>query len=493
MVVIDCGPGNPRLADVLSIFRRGNAGAPLLVVSEPTPQLAQVTEGLETWLTLAPDDVEGLAHALARHCPAPAAAAIAVATSGDRDEEDSQPFLDREAFAERLQAVLAADAGSAVLVVVDLAPAPPSGWFAASGLAALETAGAKPSVLALLAPDRLAVLLDPGPADPAIGVELAQRLRAELLQRSPHGQPQACSSAAVAVCPARPVDADARQWLERAERTCGEVAVRSEHGYAVLSRVSVAAPSPRILPALVQEALAGDRMTLLFQPIVSLRGDAREHYETLIRLPTVAAGEMLPRDFFAAAETAGLMSAVDQWVVRTAVRRLAQEHSRYPRTRFFVAVSAASLRDEQLMATLCSELSVAGARGNWLTLQLRARDVRLHARAASRLVTGLRRIHCGAALDGYEDDVTARELVEALRFDFVKLASTLTQGVGIDQGCLDTLRETVRWLDERGMRSVAIGVEDAHALAYLWTAGIGYAQGFFLHEPSAEIGYGDSA
>jgi EAL domain-containing protein (putative c-di-GMP-specific phosphodiesterase class I) len=38
---------------------------------------------------------------------------------------------------------------------------------------------------------------------------------------------------------------------------------------------------------------------------------------------------------------------------------------------------------------------------------------------------------------------------------------------------------------------VAVGVEDAHALAYLWTAGIDYAQGFFLHEPAAEIGYDD--
>jgi EAL domain-containing protein (putative c-di-GMP-specific phosphodiesterase class I) len=493
LVIVDCGPGNPRLADVLSIFRRGNAGAPLVVVSEATPQLAQATEGLEAWLTLAPDDFEGLARALASHCPAPPAAAVPAARASERELGGDLPVLDREALRERLQDVLATGAGSAVLVVVDVAPAAQPGWLAACGLAALETISAKPSALALFGPGRLAALLDPGPADPASGIELAQRLRARLLKPILAGQPAACSSAAVAVCPARSADVDARHWIERAERACREVATPSEHGYAVLSRVPVAVPSPRTLPGLVQEALAGDRMILLFQPIVSLRGDAREHYEALIRLPTVAAGEMLPRDFFAAAEAAGLMSAVDQWVMRTAVRRLARERARRPRTHFFVAISAASLRDERLMATLCDELAAAGARGAWLTLQLRARDVCLHAAAAARLVAGLRQIRCGVALDGYEDDVAARELVDALRFDFVKLACTLTQGVVTDQARLGAVREAVQWLDERDIRSVAIGVEDAHALAYLWTAGIGYAQGFFLHEPSAEIGYGDPA
>ena len=488
LVIVDCGPGNPRLADAISLFRRGHAGAPLLVVSEATPVLAKAIDDLEGCLTLSPDDVEGLDRLLTRHCPRPSAAAGAVAFTDDRGEDGSRPILDRSAFGERLQRELANAPGAAALVIIDLAPTAPSGWLAAFGLAALETIDAQPSALALLAPGRLAALLAPGPTDPASGVALAQRLRAQLLRPSLDGQPLA---PAVAVCPARTADRDAGQWLDRAERACSELAAGTEHGYAVLSRAPLAALSARTLPGLVQEALAGDRMALVFQPIVSLRGDAREHYEALIRLPTVAAGEMLPRDFFAAAEAAGLMPAVDQWVLRTAVRRLAQERRRHPHVCLFVAVSEASLREERLMTTLCEELAAVNARGYWLTLQLRARDVRQHAAAVPRLVAALRRIRCGVALDGYEDDVTTRELVEALRFDFVKLAAALTYGVVTDPACLDRLRATVRWLNEQGARSVAVGVEDAHALAYLWTAGIDYAQGFFLHEPAAEIGYDD--
>jgi len=44
-------------------------------------------------------------------------------------------------------------------------------------------------------------------------------------------------------------------------------------------------------------------------------------------------------------------------------------------------------------------------------------------------------------------------------------------------------------LERRGVRSVATGVEDSRTLAYLWTLGVDYAQGFFLQEPSDAIGY----
>jgi len=39
------------------------------------------------------------------------------------------------------------------------------------------------------------------------------------------------------------------------------------------------------------------------------------------------------------------------------------------------------------------------------------------------------------------------------------------------------------------VKSVATGVEDSQSLAYLWTAGVDYAQGFFLQEPSETITY----
>ena len=491
LVVVDCGPGNPRLADVVEIYRRSGSAVPLVVVGEATPQLAATLAMLPACHTLDPGDATGLVRSVIARCPgmgAPPPAARPVARADV--VAAAVALLDREALVERLRPPLAAGDAPAVLAVMAVTPPAEPGVLATAGLAALETVGASTGCLAVLGPERLAALLDPGPADPASSVQLAQRLRQQLLRQATARAAGGAASAAVALSPARASDPDAEHWLERAERACGEVAAPSEHGYAVLSRVPVTTPSDRTLPALIQEALAGDRLSLAFQPIVSLRGDAREHYETLLRLPTVAAGEMLPGDFFAAAEGAGLMPAIDQWVVRAAVRRLALERGRRAaRAHFFIPFSVGGLRDERVVVALCDELAQAGARGDWLTVQLRAGDARRYRTEAGRLVASLRKIRCRVALDRYEHDVTAQELVADLRFDFVKLAPALTAGVADSQDRLDALREAVRWLAAQDARSVATAVEDAHALAYLWTAGIDYAQGFFLQEPTADIAY----
>jgi EAL domain-containing protein (putative c-di-GMP-specific phosphodiesterase class I) len=482
---VDCGPGNPRLADALSVYRRGAAQAQLVVLSESTPALAAAIVGLEGCLVLAPDDLPRLGAAIARACPeATSEVAPRQVLSGGAADPAAAP--DRAEFFDFLSRALAGGSASVTLVVAVVPP----GLTDAAARAALEAAGQHPITVSALAPDRIAALVDVGPIDAGQDISLAERLRDELRRRA--SPVDGGRAVALSLCPPRPSDPNSAAWLARAEQACLDVAAQTEHGYAVLGRMPGIGPSARSVPALIHEALLGDRLALAFQPIVSLRGDAREHYEALIRLPTASAGEMLPGDFLAAAESAGLLPAVDQWVARAALRRLARERGRGRRAHFFVALSGAGLRDGRVAITLCDELPAAGARGDWLTVQLRVRDVIRHPAEARRLVAALRQIRCGIALDRYEHDVSAREAVEQLDFDIVKLSPALTRGAATDQTRWEALYQAVRWLSGRGARTVATAVEDPHALAYLWACGVDYAQGYFLQEPTAEIGY-DSA
>ena len=40
-----------------------------------------------------------------------------------------------------------------------------------------------------------------------------------------------------------------------------------------------------------------------------------------------------------------------------------------------------------------------------------------------------------------------------------------------------------------GKSSIAEFVSDANSLALLWRLGVDYAQGYYIHEPSAELNY----
>jgi EAL domain-containing protein (putative c-di-GMP-specific phosphodiesterase class I) len=98
-------------------------------------------------------------------------------------------------------------------------------------------------------------------------------------------------------------------------------------------------------------------------------------------------------------------------------------------------------------------------------------------------------VRCRLALDRFDGEPSTREVLAALPFDFAKLAPSLTHDLAGGPARTERLRTALALLTGRGVKSVATGIEDAQSLAHLWTAGVDYAQGFFLHEPTEVIAY----
>lgn len=490
LAVIDCGPGNLRVEEAVSIYRRAAGSLPLALIARDASELRSVVKDLERCRILAPDDLAGLATQVREACNLPAQGLAAPADEGTADEPSASlplpPALaDRAALLDALRPALLANAAHAMLAVIHIDPEPAGPALALAGRIVGEAFGTA-APLAPLGGTRFALLLevDDGDAGVALANEARERLRAQV----PGGAPVP-PAIALGLSPPRATDGDdPTAWLARASQAC-DVALRTEHGYAVLSRAPVAMPGARDLPGLLQEALVSDRLLLQFQPIVSLRGDAREHYETLVRLPSPGGGELLPADFFAAAASGGLMSAIDHWVIRHAIHRLAQERKTSRRVHLFIPLSAQGLADERLLLAVCDHLRDVQASGDWLTFQLRPADVRAHPGKTRKLVEELRRIRCRLALDRYDGEPTGREVLAALPFDFAKLTPSLSRELAGNPTRLERLRTTLASLTSRGVRSVATGIEDAQGLAYLWAAGTDYAQGFFLQEPTELISY----
>lgn len=491
LVAVDCGPGNLRLADAMAVFRRAACEAPLVVISDQTPEARTAIAGVSRALVLAPDDVTGLAGVLRNlrgGSSAPAPEDLAGRTAQTTPQGDALPsFADERDLLGALRPVLSAVVTRAALATVRVTPGPDAAKEV--GLRrVLDDALGSPTMVARFGVGTYAALIELG--DPTAGVALAHGARQRLLDLLREATPAPDHpSVAIGISPPRAADGDRPEaWLARSLEAC-EVAARTEHGYAVLNRTPVTAPSARDVPSLLQEALVGNALVLQFQPIVSLRGDARQHYETLVRLPSTTAGELLPADFFGPAKASGLISAVDHWVIRQAIRRLARERATNRRIHLFVPLSAESLADSRLLMTICDELRESQAEGNWLTFQFRPEDIAAHRSRTRQLADGLEQIRCQLALERYDGESGCRDLLQAFRFDFAKLTPTLTRDIHRDPMRLERARSAVADLARRGVKSVATGVEDSQTLAYLWTIGIEYAQGFYLQEPSGTIAY----
>lgn len=238
----------------------------------------------------------------------------------------------------------------------------------------------------------------------------------------------------------------------------------------------------------IRHALDNDGFLLVYQPIVSLKGDRQESYNVLLRLKGEDGTLIEAKDFLDLAIKSGTMVAVDRWVIRNAIAELAEQRAQGQEINFFLSIAEETLQEEKLLIWICDSLQEFQARGSWLTLQILEEHARRHAAVVSKLSEGLRKVSCRIALNRFGAASNPELLLRSLHLDYVKFIPDLGQGLADQRPKQRQLHDLTKLCRDAGVKSVVTGVEDARSLTVLWTAGIDYVQGNFLQRPSPEIG-----
>jgi len=243
--------------------------------------------------------------------------------------------------------------------------------------------------------------------------------------------------------------------------------------------------------ALLDRAISEDKLHLLYQPIVSLQGDARENYAVLLRLTNDQGQELRPAEFLESARETGHMVAIDRWVIQHALAELSHQREHGRKVNFIITLSREALQDEQVLLWLCDCLREYRAKGAWLTIQIRKRDIRANLQAARATIESLKKINCRIAVDAFDDGASSDTLLKHLPIDLVKLKPELLEDIAGNTARQESLKQLNETLQSRGVKTIALGVEDAQTLAALWNVGVNYIQGNFLQPPAAEIEHED--
>ncbi len=243
------------------------------------------------------------------------------------------------------------------------------------------------------------------------------------------------------------------------------------------------------LEDLITYALDNDRFRVVYQPIVSLQGDSRENYAVLSRLIGRNDEEILPGFFIRQAGNDELMAQIDRWVVKYAISELSTYRGQGRKINFFINLSAAALNDDSFLLWVCDCLRDNKAKGAWLVFQIKDQDIRAHLQSAKKLVSGLKKIKCQVAITNFGSNPKIKPLLKHLPVDFVKFDAGIMENVATKHAKQEQLNQLNAAALEHGIKTIAMGIEDANSLAILWTVGVNYIQGYFLQEPSENLSY----
>lgn len=236
-------------------------------------------------------------------------------------------------------------------------------------------------------------------------------------------------------------------------------------------------------------ALKDNAFSLLFQPLINLKGDDQEHYETLLRMPQdngeeLSAGEFL--NGFAISEE--LKRKIDRWVILHSTKLLSEHRQNNLNTRLFVNLSAASLMDPDLSAWIGIALNAAQLDKNSVIFQFNEEDATKFLTQAQTFSADLKSKGYSCSLSRFGCSLKPFQVLKHLSLDYIKIDGSFTHELKQPES-LETLKVMLAELHEQDYKTIVPLVESASAVATLWQLGAHFIQGYYVQAPQTGMVY----
>ena len=242
----------------------------------------------------------------------------------------------------------------------------------------------------------------------------------------------------------------------------------------------------------VQSAIQDDALKFVYQPILGLRAESGEMYETLLRLKGPGGQLVSPGAFLPLADRFGLTLELDRWVIRRACEELARLHARGREAVFFVNLSGHVFEDgEALMHTVAEQLTRSRLSGRYLVFEITEQVAIRHLNQTRLVIEGLGTLGCRFALDDFGSGFSSLSYLKHLPAAFLKISGTFVENVVADPLDDVLIRSIVQIAGALNMQTVAESVENRQTLQRIMELGVDFAQGHYVARPAEERPEGD--
>jgi len=280
--------------------------------------------------------------------------------------------------------------------------------------------------------------------------------------------------------------------VSRAEKTCDEV--QSQGGNKSETYVLKAGEMTRdeedgITAGLIKEALNQNRIQGLYQPLVGVKGQAGERYQSSIEITTADGGLLEASEYKSAAERTGMAKMLDRWKILHAIKKVSETAKQGRAIEFFIPLSADSVQDAGLALWVSENITKAKINGHQLVFMLNEAQVLSQLKAAKNLTRSLKQFRCQFAIDEFGTGLNPFQLVKHIDADYVRINHSYMENLIQDSDQQDSIRELTARASDMELKTITPGVTDASMLSVIWTLNVDFIQGDFLQTPQKDLNY----
>ena len=285
---------------------------------------------------------------------------------------------------------------------------------------------------------------------------------------------------------------DANEILSRAGRAYAEAREKGGNS-AVIYRPKEGEMTQRQLDEAwsqrIKDALAHNRLKLLFQPIVSLHGDPGERYEVLMRMVDEEGNEISPSEFLESAERSGIAMALDRWVILNGIRRLAELRKQGRQLIFFIKLTAGTLQDSKITGWIREQIEANGVPPECFVFEIKEKTAVSYLKQCKAFIKALHDMESEFTLDDFGTGSNPFQILAHLPADYLKIHPQFMDNLPGSPENQETIKALTDQAHAQNKLVIAQHVDDAQILSILWGIGVNYIEGNFLSPPSETLDY----
>jgi diguanylate cyclase (GGDEF)-like protein/PAS domain S-box-containing protein len=241
-----------------------------------------------------------------------------------------------------------------------------------------------------------------------------------------------------------------------------------------------------VLENALRRALEREQLQLYYQPLVELRTGRVTGAEALLRWRHPEFGTVSPVEFIPVAEASGLVGAIGEWVLRTAVKQLkAWFDSGLPRFTLAVNLSAMQLRHVHLPDLISEILESSQMPAEYLELELTEGAAMEDPLRAIAVMDDLHARGIRMSIDDFGTGYSSLSYLKRFHVYKLKIDQSFVRDITDDPEDKAIVSAIIHMASSLGLQTIAEGVETEGQLAFLRQQDCDEAQGYLFSRPLA--------
>ena len=230
----------------------------------------------------------------------------------------------------------------------------------------------------------------------------------------------------------------------------------------------------------LRAAIAQDRLSVAYQPIMNASGEKMVGVEALCRWRHPTRGDVPPVDFIPIAERSELIIPLGEWVLRKACL----EARPWPELTVAVNVSPLQFRRQDFVEVVERILAETELDPQRLELELTESTLLGNVDDAEKAMRHLKTLGVRFALDDFGTGYSSLLYLRRFPFDRIKIDRSFVRSIETAADAASIVHAVVSLGRGLGMKVTAEGVETAEQQLFLRAAGVHSMQGFRFGKPA---------